>query len=138
MNLGSLYNGLAKNTRASFKHLRRTTHTHDPLDDARGNAEAMLTMIETMGLISDRTQEHLGTSDIVLIRVRRRLMEALSAFVTSPAMSSWNLQDVVHSFWTSLVATRRFRGFILFGHGLAVEWVYVGAGWTATGRARGI
>ncbi len=50
MNLGSLYNGLSKNTRASFKHLRRTKHTHDPLDDARGNAEAMLTMIETMGL----------------------------------------------------------------------------------------
>jgi hypothetical protein len=50
MNLGSLYNGLSRNVRASFKHLRRTKHTHDPLDDARGNAEAMLTMIETMGL----------------------------------------------------------------------------------------
>jgi len=50
MNLGSLYAGLSKNVRASFKHLRRTKHTHDPLDDARGNAEAMLTMIETMGL----------------------------------------------------------------------------------------
>jgi hypothetical protein len=41
-NLGSLYKGLVRDVRASFKHLRRTTHTHDPLDDARGNAEAML------------------------------------------------------------------------------------------------
>jgi hypothetical protein len=49
-NLGSLDKGLVKNMRASFKHLRKTKHTHDPLDDARGNAEAMLHMIETMGL----------------------------------------------------------------------------------------
>ncbi|HEY5945595.1 MAG TPA: exonuclease domain-containing protein [Kofleriaceae bacterium] len=49
-NLGSLYKGLVKNLRASFKHLRKTTHTHDPLDDARGNAEAMLHMIDAMGL----------------------------------------------------------------------------------------
>jgi DNA polymerase III epsilon subunit-like protein len=49
-NLGSLYKGLVKNMRSSFKHLRKTKHTHDPLDDARGNAEAMLHMIEAMGL----------------------------------------------------------------------------------------
>jgi hypothetical protein len=41
-NLGSLYKGLVRDTRSTFKHLRRTSHTHDPLDDARGNAEAML------------------------------------------------------------------------------------------------
>ena len=34
-----------------------------------------------MGAIYDRTQEHLGTSDVVLIRIRRRLMEALHAFI---------------------------------------------------------
>ena len=28
-----------------FKHLRVTKHTHDPMDDAKGNAEAMLSMI---------------------------------------------------------------------------------------------
>ncbi|MFO0628191.1 MAG: 3'-5' exoribonuclease [Polyangiales bacterium] len=43
-NLGSLYKGLARDAFASFKHLRRTAHTHDPLDDARGNAEAMLAL----------------------------------------------------------------------------------------------
>ena len=49
-NLGSLYKGLVKDMRASFKHLRKTKHTHDPLDDAKGNAEAMLHMIDEMGL----------------------------------------------------------------------------------------
>jgi len=48
-NLGSLYKGLVKDTSKNFKHLRRTKHTHDPLDDARGNAEALLSMGE-MGL----------------------------------------------------------------------------------------
>jgi hypothetical protein len=48
-NLGSLYKGLVKDTTARFKHLRRTKHTHHPVDDARGNAEAMLAMVE-MGL----------------------------------------------------------------------------------------
>jgi hypothetical protein len=43
-NLGSLYKGLVKNTFESFKHLRKTRHTHHPVDDARGNAEALLAM----------------------------------------------------------------------------------------------
>jgi hypothetical protein len=49
-NLGSLYKGLAKDAFVNFKHLRRTKHTHHPVDDAKGNAEALLTMKETMGL----------------------------------------------------------------------------------------
>jgi hypothetical protein len=49
-NLGSLYKGLMKDTFASFKHLRKTRHTHDPVDDAMGNAEALLHMKEVMGL----------------------------------------------------------------------------------------
>lgn len=48
-NLGSLYKGLVKDTFVNFKHLRETTHTHNPVDDAIGNAEAMLKMRE-MGL----------------------------------------------------------------------------------------
>ena len=43
-NLGSLYKGLVKTVRRNFKHLRQTTHTHHPVDDARGNAEALLAM----------------------------------------------------------------------------------------------
>jgi DNA polymerase III epsilon subunit-like protein len=48
--LGSLYKGVVKDMRASFKHLRKTRHTHHPLDDARGNAEAMLQINETYKL----------------------------------------------------------------------------------------
>lgn len=43
-NLGSLYKGMMKDTFVNFKHLRRTRHTHNPVDDARGNAEALLAM----------------------------------------------------------------------------------------------
>jgi hypothetical protein len=49
-NLGSLYKGLAKDVFVNFKHLRKTPHTHNPVDDARGNAEALLEMKEKMGL----------------------------------------------------------------------------------------
>jgi DNA polymerase III epsilon subunit-like protein len=49
-NLGSLYKGLVKDTFQTFKHLRRTRHSHHPVDDARGNAEALLAMKERMGL----------------------------------------------------------------------------------------
>ena len=48
-NLGSLYKGLQNDTFVNFKHLRKTKHTHHPVDDAKGNAEALLQMKE-MGL----------------------------------------------------------------------------------------
>jgi hypothetical protein len=50
-NLGSLYKGIVKDMRKNFKHLRKTKHTHNPVDDARGNAEALLHMWEQMGLL---------------------------------------------------------------------------------------
>jgi hypothetical protein len=43
-NLGSLYKGMVKDTFKNFKHLRKTKHTHHPVDDAKGNAEALLQM----------------------------------------------------------------------------------------------
>jgi len=46
MNLGSFYKGLEGDTSKTFKHLRKTEHTHDPVDDALGNAEAFLAVIE--------------------------------------------------------------------------------------------
>jgi hypothetical protein len=49
-NLGSLYKGLVKDATKTFKHLRKTAHTHHPVDDARGNAEALLHMKDEMGL----------------------------------------------------------------------------------------
>lgn len=49
-NLGSLYKGITKDTFQTFKHLRKTAHTHHPVDDAKGNAEALLAMKREMGL----------------------------------------------------------------------------------------
>jgi hypothetical protein len=49
-NLGSLYKGLVKDTFHNFKHLRKTKHTHHPVDDAKGNAEALLYMKEHLGM----------------------------------------------------------------------------------------
>lgn len=47
-NLGSLYKGLVKDARKNFKHLRKTRHSHHPIDDAMGNAEAMLHLRDEM------------------------------------------------------------------------------------------
>ncbi|HSN90546.1 MAG TPA: exonuclease [Anaeromyxobacteraceae bacterium] len=47
--IGDLYCGMVKDGWATWKHLRKTPHDHDPVNDARGNAEALLAMIE-MGL----------------------------------------------------------------------------------------
>jgi hypothetical protein len=52
-NLGSLVKGVVKDTFANFKHLRKTEHTHNPVDDARGNAEALLQITEQYGLKID-------------------------------------------------------------------------------------
>lgn len=49
-NLGSLYKGLVKSMFLNFKHLRKTKHTHMPVDDATGNAEALMHMKNEMGL----------------------------------------------------------------------------------------
>lgn len=50
VNLGSLYKGVVRDTFKNFKHLRKTQHTHHPVDDARGNAEALLQIKEQFGL----------------------------------------------------------------------------------------
>ncbi len=49
-NIGSLYKGMACDMFESFKHLKITKHTHNPVDDAMGNAEALLHMKTNMNL----------------------------------------------------------------------------------------
>lgn len=49
-NLGSLYKGMQKDVFVNFKYLRKTKHSHYPVDDAKGNAEALLIMQNEMGL----------------------------------------------------------------------------------------
>jgi hypothetical protein len=52
-NIGSLYKGVVKDMFKNFKHLKKTKHTHHPVDDAKGNAEALLHMKKEMGLRID-------------------------------------------------------------------------------------
>jgi DNA polymerase III alpha subunit (gram-positive type) len=49
-NLGSLYKGIVKDIAQNFKHLRKTVHTHNPVDDVIGNAEALLYMKQELSL----------------------------------------------------------------------------------------
>ena len=48
--LSDLFCGLQKDTFAKWKHLRKTKHTHNPVDDAMGNAEVLLLMKNEMDL----------------------------------------------------------------------------------------
>ncbi|MFA4936606.1 MAG: exonuclease domain-containing protein [Candidatus Methanoperedens sp.] len=50
MNLSSLYKGLVRDTFKNFKHLRKTKHTHNPVDDVKGNAEALLELAREFNL----------------------------------------------------------------------------------------
>ena len=45
-NLNSLWKGFKNNLFSSFKKLRKTKHDHNPVNDAKGNAEALLAMVE--------------------------------------------------------------------------------------------
>ena len=49
-NIGSLYKGLVKDVFQNFKHLRNIKHSHHPVEDALGNARALLAMKNKMGL----------------------------------------------------------------------------------------
>lgn len=48
--ISDLYCGLVKDTFAQWKHLRKTAATHNPIDDAKGNAEVLLHLRNEMGL----------------------------------------------------------------------------------------
>jgi hypothetical protein len=48
--LDSLYHGLSRDMGKNFRRHRKTEHTHNPLDDALGNAEAFLYMRNNMHL----------------------------------------------------------------------------------------
>lgn len=48
--IGDIYCGLTGDMHSQWKHLRKTSHTHHPVDDAKGNAEALLHMKQAVGL----------------------------------------------------------------------------------------
>lgn len=47
--IGDLYCGMVRDAHAAWKHLRSTQHDHHPVNDAKGNAEVILKLVE-MGL----------------------------------------------------------------------------------------
>ncbi len=50
--IGNFYAGLEKDwfSSSKWKKLRKTKHTHDPVDDAKGNVEAMIAIADQYGV----------------------------------------------------------------------------------------
>lgn len=48
--LGDIYCGIYKDAYIQWKHLRKTRHDHNPVNDAKGNAEVVLHMKNDLGL----------------------------------------------------------------------------------------
>jgi len=44
-NLSDIFKGMKRDYRANFKYLRKTQHDHNPVNDAKGNAEAFLAIM---------------------------------------------------------------------------------------------
>jgi phthalate 4,5-dioxygenase len=63
-----------------WKQDREAMRTGENYVGIRGLAMQDLACQESMGPIVDRTQEHLGTSDVAIIRLRRRLLEGIQRF----------------------------------------------------------
>ena len=72
--------------------LQRANHGPDGFSGIRGVGLQDQAVTESQGAIAERTQEHLGSSDAMVIRVRRRLLEAVNAFaehgVTPPGVDN--------------------------------------------------
>ncbi len=49
--ISMIYKGMKKDIYRNFHHLKDTKHTHNPVDDAKGNAEAFYKMKDELGLI---------------------------------------------------------------------------------------
>lgn len=48
--IGDIWAGIKKDMRSSWKYMRKTKHTHNPVDDAKGNAEAFLEICKLGGI----------------------------------------------------------------------------------------
>lgn len=48
--IGDIYCGLTKDMFGKWKHLRKTIHDHNPVNDSVGNAEALMAMAEKYGM----------------------------------------------------------------------------------------
>ena len=78
-------------------------------------------IIESMGGIYDRSHEHLGTSDAMIIRTRRRLLEAARAFergVPAPGVDNPEVYRVRSAVTLPPEGGRLHRGHAAHAHGL--------------------
>jgi phenylpropionate dioxygenase-like ring-hydroxylating dioxygenase large terminal subunit len=65
------------------RELQRRNQGNDGYSGIPGARQQDRAITSSMGPIYDRTQEHLGTTDSLIIRARRRLIEAARAFAQS-------------------------------------------------------
>jgi hypothetical protein len=59
-----------------------------------GFADQDTGVIESMGVVSDRTKEHLGVSDTYVIAVRRFLLKAVKSFIEGGEPPGLNIADL--------------------------------------------
>lgn len=48
--IGDMFAGVNRDLASSWKKYRKTTHDHNPVNDAKGNAEALLVLADTFGV----------------------------------------------------------------------------------------
>jgi phthalate 4,5-dioxygenase oxygenase subunit len=70
---------IAQNLSNDFKIDREAQKRRDSFTGIPGIRQQDMAMTESMGLIMDRTNEHLGTTDQMIIRTRRRYIAAAKA-----------------------------------------------------------
>ena len=64
----------------------REAMQHDSYTGINGFTNQDMACQESMGSVVDRSREHLGTSDVAIIRMRRRMSDALSAFLADGSL----------------------------------------------------
>jgi hypothetical protein len=79
--------GKLRATRANHYLQDRAAQRHHSFTGILGTREQDTAVVEGMGAIVDRTREHLGTSDMAIIGMRRQLLDGAKALMdgTEPA-----------------------------------------------------
>jgi phthalate 4,5-dioxygenase oxygenase subunit len=101
------------------RELQRTDNTHSGYSGIKNIGDQDRAITETSGPVPDRSIEHLGSTDVLIIRVRRRMLEAAKALrdhgtvppgVDNPEFyrqrSGWTLLPKGADYWE---ATRGLR-----------------------------
>jgi phthalate 4,5-dioxygenase len=102
------------------RELQRTDNTHAGYSGIQNIGDQDRAITETSGPTPDRRQEHLGSTDVLIIRVRRRMLEAAKALrengvlppgVENPEIylqrSGWTLLPKGVDYWQGTEAMRR-------------------------------